>query len=130
MVFPLTRRPNCLIFAPLLKFYHSSKELVWHISKLAFPITIGQLVLVLMGFADVVMLGNYKTIDMSAAGFGNAIFFLFMLLGVGTMYAVSTITSIADGEDRPQQTIPIFFSSIRVSTVLIILMMGVNTWLY
>lgn len=130
MVFPLTRRPNCLIFAPLLKFYHSYKELVWHISKLAFPITIGQLGLVLMGFADVVMLGNYKTIDMSAAGFGNAIFFLFMLLGVGTMYAVSTITSIADGEDRPQQAIPIFFSSIRVATVLSILLMGVNTWLY
>lgn len=114
----------------MLKIYHSYKDLVWSISKLAFPITIGQLGLVLMGFADVVMLGNYKTIDMSAAGFGNAIFFLFMLLGVGTMYAVSTITSIADGEDRPQQAIPIFFSSIKVAFVLSIILMAVNFALY
>ena len=79
-----------------------------------------------MGFADVVMLGNYKTLDMSAAGFGNAIFFLFMLLGVGTMYAVSTITSIADGEERPQQAIPIFFSSIKVAIGLSAILMVVN----
>jgi len=65
-------------------------------------------------------------LDMSAAGFGNAIFFLFMLLGVGTMYAVSTITSIADGEDRPQQAIPIFFSSIKVAIGLSAILMVVN----
>lgn len=83
-----------------------------------------------MGFSDVVMLGNYDTLSMSAAGFGNAVFFLFMLLGIGTLYAVSTITSIVDGENKPQQAIPIFFSSIWVSVFLTIVLMGINYLMY
>lgn len=94
--------------------------------RLAFPITMGQLGLVLMGFSDIVMLGRYSTLDMSAAGFGNAVFFLFMLLGIGTMYAVSTITSIVDGEARPQQAIPIFRSSNSVAILLSMALMAIN----
>lgn len=86
----------------------------------------GQLGLVLMGFSDVAMLGKYNTLSMSAAGFGNAVFFLFMLLGIGTMYAVSTITSIADGEDKPEQAIPIFHSSNAVALFLSTVLMLIN----
>lgn len=86
----------------------------------------GQLGLVLMGFSDVVMLGKYDTLSMASAGFGNAVFFLFMLLGVGTMYAVSTITSIVDGENQPEQAIPIFKSSNAVALFLSIVLMGIN----
>jgi len=98
--------------------------------RLALPITIGQLGMVLMGFADVVMLGEYETLSMSSAGVGNAVFFLFALIGVGTLYAVSTIISIAEGEDKPQQAIPVFYSSIWVSIGLSAFLMGINLLLY
>ncbi len=103
--------------------YHA---IVRDIAKLALPITIGQLGLVLMGFTDIVLLGRLDTLSMSAAGFGNAVFFLFILIGIGTMYAVSTLTSISDGEERPQQSIPIFYSSLYVALFLSIALMLVN----
>lgn len=86
----------------------------------------GQLGMVLMGFTDVVMLGNYNSLSLSSAGFGNAVFFLFLLLGVGTMYAVSAITSISVGEGVPQQAIPIFKSSNWVAFFLSIVLMLLN----
>ncbi|MES2616318.1 MAG: MATE family efflux transporter [Bacteroidota bacterium] len=95
-------------------------------AKLAYPITIGQLGLVLMGLIDTVMLGRVSTDAMGAASVGNAVSFLFMLIGVGAMYAVSTFTAIADGEGRPQQGIPIFISSLRISAVLSVILFGVN----
>ena len=106
------------------------RETVISIARLAIPITIGQLGLVLMGFADVVMLGRYNTVSMSSAGVGNAVFFLFSLIGIGTLYAVSTIISIAVGEGKPQQTIPVFFSSLWVSLLLSAGLMGLNLLLY
>ena len=106
-----------------LASYHN---IIVSIAKLALPITIGQLGLILMGFSDVAMLGRLNTASMSAAGFGNAVFFLFMLIGIGTMYAVSTMTSIADGEGRPQQAIPIFYSSLNVALFLSVVLMLVN----
>lgn len=83
-----------------------------------------------MGFADVIMLGRYSTISMSSAGVGNAVFFLFALIGIGTLYAVSTIIAIADGEEIPQQAIPVFFSSIKVTVLLSMLLMGINYSFY
>lgn len=113
-------------FAGLFRRIASYHFIVRDIAKLAFPITIGQLGLILMGFTDIVLLGRLDTLSMSAAGFGNAVFFLFMLIGVGTMYAVSTLVSISDGEEKPQQAIPIFFSSLYVALFMSAVLMLVN----
>lgn len=114
----------------MFKKLRSYRDIVWSIAKLAFPITFSQLGQVLMGFFDVVMLGKYNTLSMSAAGFGNAMFFLFILIGMGTLYAVSTLTSIAVGEERPQQSLPIFFSALKVTILMSVLLMGVNLLVY
>lgn len=106
------------------------KNLFVQTAKLAYPITIGQLGLVLMGFTDTIMLGRVSNDAMGAASVGNAIFFLFMLIGVGTLYAVSTYTAIADGEGKPQQSIPIFKSSLRVNIWLSIALFAINLILY
>lgn len=119
----------CSTFAGLFSKISSYRSLFIKISKLAWPITIGQLGLVLMGAADVIMLGHYRTLDMSSAGFGNAVFLLFVLLGVGTMFAVSTLTSIVDGEGNAQQAVPIFKSSILVALFLSALLMLLNLFI-
>jgi MATE family multidrug resistance protein len=86
--------------------------------KLAIPITIGQLGQVLMGFFDVVMLGNYDKVVMSSVGLGNSIFLLFAVFGIGALFSISTLTSIAVGEDKQEQTIPIFKSSVVFTLIL------------
>lgn len=123
-------RKNALSSQPLIFKLKEYRNTVKSIARLAIPITIGQLGLVLMGFADVVMLGRYNTVSMSSAGVGNAVFFLFSLIGIGTLYAVSTIISIAEGEGKPQQAIPVFFSSLWVSIILSAGLMGLNLVLY
>jgi multidrug resistance protein, MATE family len=74
--------------------------------------------MVLMGFADTVMLGRYSTIQMSAASFGNAVFFQTIIFGIGLLYAVSTLIAIADGEGKLEKSIPIFKSSLLISAFL------------
>lgn len=106
------------------------KTLFKQTAKLAWPITIGQLGLVLMGAIDTIMLGRLSTDIMDAAAVGNAIFFLIMLIGMGTLYAVGTFTAIADGEGKAQQSIPILFSSLRVSLILSVVIFGLNLLLY
>ncbi|MDI1233926.1 MAG: MATE family efflux transporter [bacterium] len=106
------------------------KNLFLQTAKLAYPITIGQLGLVLMGLTDTIMLGRVSNDAMGAASIGNAIFFLFMLIGVGALYAVSTFTAIADGEAKPQQSIPIFISSLRINIWLSLALILINLILY
>jgi MATE family multidrug resistance protein len=74
--------------------------------------------MVLMGFADTVMLGKYSTLQMSAASFGNAVFFQTIIFGIGLLYAVSTLIAIADGEGKLEKSIPIFKSSLLISVFL------------
>ncbi len=106
------------------------KALFGETIRLAYPITFGQLGLVLMGAIDTIMLGRLSTDIMDAAAVGNAIFFLIMLIGMGTLYAVGTFTAIANGEKNPQQAIPIFHSSIRISLYLSLAIFLVNILLY
>lgn len=102
------------------------KSLFLQTLKLAYPITIGQLGLVLMGAIDTVMLGQVNTPIMDAASVGNAIFFLITLIGIGALYATSTFTSIAVGEGKPQKSISLLFSSIRVSIYFSIVFILIN----
>jgi len=102
----------------LFKHLKVHRNLYQYIIQLAIPITIGQLGMVLMGFADTVMLGRYSTIQMSAASFGNAVFFQTIIFGIGLLYAVSTLIAIADGEGKLEKSIPIFKSSLLISVFL------------
>src|SRR5690606_14066239 len=96
----------------------SYKSLVRSTVNLAYPIILGQLGYVLMGLADVAMLGNYSSLDMSSGGLGNAVYYLFTLFGFGTLFSVSTLVSIAAGEKRSEQAVPILKSGIIVSLIL------------
>ena len=98
------------------------KSILQEIVKLAIPITIGQLGFMLMGFADTVMLGKYSTIEMSAASFGNVVFFQVIIFGMGLLFAVSTLVSISIGEEKPEKSIGIFYSSILLSFLLSIVL--------
>ena len=105
---------------------HYWKQLI----RLAFPITMGQLGIVLMGVVDVVMLGRYNTNAMSAAGVGSAVFFLTALLGMGTLQSVSTMISISVGEGKPAQSILIFKQSFLLVLILLLGILVLNSFLY
>lgn len=97
----------------------SSKKSIFNdIVKLAIPITLGQLGFMLMGFADTVMLGKHSTIEMSAASFGNVVFFQIIIFGMGLLFAISTLVSITIGENKPEKSVGILYSSLLLSFLL------------
>ena len=110
----------------MFKKLESYNPIIRKTLALAYPITIGQFGLVLMGFCDTVMLGRVGTSEMGAASVGNAIYFLFMLIGVGLMYAISTLASIKVGENKAEQSVPLFISSLKMSTWFSLVLFIIN----
>lgn len=102
----------------MLKFYHSYKEYYKHILKLSYPIVIGQLGIVLMGVADVIMVGKVGPKVLAAAAFANSIYFLVSILGLGTLSAVSPLVAKARGAAKPNDCAVLFRQSINAALLL------------
>lgn len=65
-----------------------------HIKSLALlggPIVLGQLGSILQGFADTMMVGQYGTDELSAAGFTNNVFNLVVMMMLGFSYATTPV---------------------------------------
>ena len=61
------------------------------ISRLAYPIVIAQLGSIMQGWADTIMVGQYGTPELSAAGFVNNVFNLCIYFLLGISYATTPI---------------------------------------
>lgn len=99
---------------PFYKYKVSMKAAI----RLALPIIAGQLGLVLMGFFDTVQVGGLGATYMGACGVANGVYFQFMLLGMGVLYAVSPLVSEAFGEHHRWKAIGVMLSGLKVTVVL------------
>lgn len=63
------------------------------ILRLGFPIAVGQLGVIIMGFADTMMVGRYNTDSLAAASFVNSIFNLVTFLLLGYSYGLTPLIS-------------------------------------
>lgn len=89
-----------------------------HILQLSYPIVIGQLGIVLMGVADVLMIGRLDSINLAAASLANAVYFLVAILGIGTLTAVSPLVAKSRGAGHPNQCAILFRQSIIAAFLL------------
>jgi MATE family multidrug resistance protein len=69
---------------------------------LALPIIVGQVSQMLMGVTDSVMIGHAGTVPLAASSFGNQVFNLFYVFGIGVMLPVSVFVSRARGAKSPE----------------------------
>jgi MATE family multidrug resistance protein len=106
-----------MITNTLGKYKHSAQQAF----KLALPIITGQLGLVLMGFFDTVQVGGLGATYMAASGVSNSVYFLFILLAMGTIFSVSPLVSEALGEKHEWKAIGIMRSATGVTLVLSVL---------
>ena len=79
-------------------FPHAYQSKAKEALKLAMPIIAGQLGQILMGFFDTVQIGGLGAEYIAGSGFGNNVFWIVNLLGMGILFAVSTLVSEACGE--------------------------------
>jgi MATE family multidrug resistance protein len=95
------------------------------IIKLSYPIIIGQIGIVLMGVADVVMIGRLDATNLAAAGLANSVYFLVSIIGIGTLSAVSAMVAKAKGAGHSNDTAILFGQSIWAALALSAFISGV-----
>jgi MATE family multidrug resistance protein len=90
--------------------------------KLALPVVIGQLGLIMMGVVDSLMVGELGADYLAAASLSNHIVILVVIIGIGTSMAVTPLVAIAIGANRHNETQILFKQSLVVNTLLGIVM--------
>ena len=68
---------------------------------LAAPIIVGHLCQMLMGVTDSAMIGHAGTVPLAASAFGNNVFNIFFVAGIGLMIPVAIFVSRARGAQTP-----------------------------
>jgi MATE family multidrug resistance protein len=85
---------------------------------LSYPIIIGQLGIVLMGVADIVMIGKLDAVNLAAASLANSVYFFICILGIGTLTAVSPLVAKSKGAGHPNQCAILFNQAIIAALLL------------
>ncbi len=85
---------------------------------LALPIIAGQVGQVMMGFFDTVQIGGLGHEYIAGSGFASNLFWIVNLLGLGVLFAISTLVSEAFGEKSPWKVIGIYRSGIKITWVM------------
>ena len=67
--------------------------------KLAYPIMLGQLGHILVGFVDNVMIGKLGAAPLAAVSLGNSLVMFALFLGIGFSFAITPLIAEADGEE-------------------------------
>ncbi|MDF2456268.1 MAG: hypothetical protein K0R51_2261 [Cytophagaceae bacterium] len=84
-------------------FFRSIKKDFIHTLQLSFPIMLGQVGSVLMGITDTLMLGNVGKEAVAASGVANQIYFLFTVLGMGTIAAMAPMIATSKGAQNDKE---------------------------
>lgn len=91
------------------------------ILKLSWPIIIGQLGMVFIGFFDTLMVGQLGTDELAAAGVSNSIFFLVAIFPMGVTMAFATIVGILQGQKKNERYTELARDSFNMTVVLSVL---------
>ncbi|WP_203558249.1 MATE family efflux transporter [Bacteroides sp. 214] len=68
------------------------------LAYLGFPIVVGQLGMIILGFADTLMIGRYGTAELGAASFVNNVFNLAIIFCTGFSYGLTPIVGMLYGK--------------------------------
>lgn len=72
-------------------FYKIYKEHYKALIYLGLPIVIGQIGVIVLGFADTLMIGHHSTVELGAASFVNNVFNLVIIFSTGFSYGLTPI---------------------------------------
>lgn len=93
--------------------------------KLAYPVIIGQLGIIMMGVVDSMMVGRLGPVPLAAASLGNSLIFIILIIGIGSSIVVSPLVAILVGGKRFSECGTYFRQSLVVNVSLSIVMIGI-----
>lgn len=107
-----------------LNFQIIKKEILSTL-KLAYPIVIGQLGIIMMGVVDSLMVGRLGPVPLAAASLGNSLIFLILIIGIGSSVVLSPLIAILLGGNRENECGVYFRQALIVNFSLSVLMLAV-----
>src|SRR5688500_18934693 len=87
-------------------------------ATLAAPLVLGHLSTGLIGFVDSVIAGHHGTRTLAAVAVGTALFWLPMMVPMGTLMAFPPAVSELDGAGRRQEIAPLFRQALWLAAML------------
>ena len=97
---------------------------------LGIPIVIGQIGVIILGFADTLMIGHHSTTELAAASFVNNMFNLAIIFSTGFSYGLTPIVGSLFGRGMRSDVGRALKNSLAANTLLAILVCGVMTGVY
>ena len=123
-----------MLFSLTKKYQYYRTEII-EMLKLAWPITFGQLGIVLMGVADTIQVGHVETdakYAISASGAANGIWITIAILGINALNVIAPMVSKANAEGNAAEVSRLYRSGIKVALIsalvcgLLILLVAFN----
>lgn len=114
----------------------------WHISNLltmqhykalftlGIPIVIGQIGVIILGFADTLMIGHHSTNELAAASFVNNMFTLAIIFATGFSYGLTPIVGSLFGRGETHVVGRMLKNSLFANTLLAVLLTLIMWILY
>lgn len=100
------------------------------LTKLGLPIMVGQLGVIILGFADTMMVGRYGTADLAAASFVNNMFNLVIIFSTGFSYGLTPIVGGMFGRGEKSRIGAALKNSLAVNALVAVLLMAIMGVLY
>ena len=100
------------------------------ILRLGLPIAVGQLGVIIMGFADTMMVGRYSTGALAASSFVNSVFNLVAFLLMGYSYGLTPLVGSLFGRGCKSQAGTTLGSAVVCNLLFALLLMAVMGWGY
>ncbi|MDP4114733.1 MAG: MATE family efflux transporter [Bacteroidota bacterium] len=96
--------------------------------KLAYPVSIGQLGIMMMGLIDAIMVGSIGAAPLAAASLASGLFLLIFIIGNGIALAATPLIAIAVGEENTAVCNKIFRNSYWVNLITGFILAGLTIY--
>ena len=100
------------------------------LASLGLPIIIGQLGIILVSFADTMMVGHYRTSDLAAASFVNNVFNLVIIFSTGFSYGLTPVVGRFFGKSDFRSVGRMLKNSLAANSLIALLLVLVMTAVY
>lgn len=100
------------------------------LASLGLPIIIGQLGIILVSFADTMMVGHYRTSDLAAASFVNNVFNLVIIFSTGFSYGLTPVVGRFFGKSDFRSIGRMLKNSLAANSLIAVLLVLVMTAVY
>jgi len=112
------------------QFFNKYKPHYRALLYLGIPIVVGQIGMIVVGFADTLMVGHYNTDSLSAASFVNNVFNLAIIFGTGFSYGLTPIVGSLFGNKELTVAGRVLKNSLCANVLVGILLTLIMTVLY